>query len=225
MKDIAKAAISILLVAATSLFGILFIKNIPYDEILLKESVNYKSQVIVRTEDDRTGRGVVFEIGDDYIDILTSKHLLSDSFNPVVELGDYTLAGAQITFFFADYDAAILRVSGDDFHNILSKVEAAQIMTFTEYENLKRADAVFYADNLREKDRNFREGKWIDSYEYVEELECETGIFTGKVDFGMSGEGLFDINGKLIGIIIGSGDYEGAVVPGYMLLEGMENNE
>ena len=43
MKDIAKAAISILLVAATSLFGILFIKNIPYDEILLKESVNYKS--------------------------------------------------------------------------------------------------------------------------------------------------------------------------------------
>lgn len=225
MKDFIKAAISILLIAATSFFGIVFIKNISYDEFLAEKRVDYKCQVTVKTENSKVGRGVVFRIGEDYIDILTSKHLVSDSFTPVVEMGDYTVVNANITFFYADYDAAILRVSGEGFDKIVSKVEEAYVMTQTEYDSLKRSDAVFFADNIHDEVKSYREGQWIVPYEYLEELECETGIFAGKVDYGMSGEGLFDINGNLIGIIIGSGDYEGAVIPGYKLLNEVDINE
>ena len=60
-------------------------------------------------------------------------------------------------------------------------------------------------------------GKWLDSEEFVYELSEDVGLFAGEVLPGMSGEGLFDENDRLIGMIIAANETEGAVIPAYKL--------
>lgn len=196
--------------------GMLFIKDAA-DEIGLMEK-GYRNLCQVNVYAGiKNGRGIIIDTTDDYIDIVTSKHLVSEENNVSIEFGNKGKVDAEVVYYYSNTDAAIIRVMREDSDFYIKGAKAPEIMSKSDYESYSLSSKVYFANNIYDVSLDVAEGLWISSDEFVYELSEDVGLFSGEVLPGMSGEGVFDEDDRLIGMIIAANETEGAVIPAYEL--------
>ena len=196
--------------------GMLFIKDAA-DEIGLMEK-GYRNLCQVNVYAGiKNGRGIIIDTTDDYIDIVTSKHLVSEENNVSIEFGNKGKVDAEVVYYYSNTDAAIIRVMREDSDFYIKGAKAPEIMSKSDYESYSLSSKVYFANNIYDVSLDVAEGLWISSDEFVYELSEDVGLFSGVVLPGMSGEGVFDEDDRLIGMIIAANETEGAVIPAYEL--------
>ncbi len=222
MKEINKKEALILTPAclvcilAVSLFGLFVIKD-AYSEVGLKDE-GFRNLIQVKVHSlDKSGMGVVIGVEEDYIDILTTKHLTDASAVAEAEFGNGGRAEGYMVYFYPDHDAAILRIQRKDSDHDFKGAKKTEVLSKSEYEKIPLSQKVYYLSDHTDMGKKFETGKWLEGNTFIYEIQEEAGIFSGEVIPGMSGAGLFDENDKMVGMIIAASDKEGAVTPAYIL--------
>lgn len=175
--------------------------------------------VRVRREDSdawtASGSGVVWQVEKHDLWIVTAGHVLSGAGGKsrvYVEFGEDV---AECLWYETaeDVDLAFLRIDGEALPERLKTKLAAAVTDKESYDGLRASDAVWTA--------GFREGSLVrydgvleDPWIYVEDFEQYMMLAECEIAQGMSGGGLYDGAGNLIGIVCGvSEEGELAAVP------------
>ena len=216
IKNLILCIVSFMSIIVIFLVGMLYIKDAA-DEIGLMEK-GYRNLCQVNVYAGiKNGRGIIIDTTDDYIDIVTSKHLVSEENNVSIEFGNKGKVDAEVVYYYSNTDAAIIRVMREDSDFYIKGAKAPEIMSKSDYESYSLSSKVYFANNIYDVSLDVAEGLWISSDEFVYELSEDVGLFSGEVLPGMSGEGVFDEDDRLIGMIIAANETEGAVIPAYEL--------
>lgn len=226
-KEIIKSCISICCILFVFLFGMLFIKDAANDLSVTNPRYRNRTQVTIK-DNDKSGRGVIFDEDDEYIYILTGKHVVSDTVTPIVCFGNHSSCFGETYYYFAEDDAALVRVKNEDAKELIKVKPVNRIASETDYSLYSKGGKVYWLDGIYDDNLSFLEGTWVESNRYLPEFGEYTGIFEGNVSAGMSGEGVFDEDGELMGIIVAADDSTGAVFPAYKLIRFLkegQNNE
>ena len=216
LKNLILFIVSVLSIFVVFAVGIVYIKPAAGEIGLMEKGYRNLCQVNVYAG-IKNGRGIIIGVEDDYIDIVTSKHLVSEENNVSIEFGNKGRTDAEVVYYYNDTDAAIIRVNREDSDFYLKGAKAPEIMPKSDYESLPLSRSVYFAKDIYDVTLEVSEGKWLSSKEYVYELSENVGLFAGEVLPGMSGEGLFDENDRLVGMIIAANETEGAIKPAYEL--------
>ncbi|MBO4784231.1 MAG: trypsin-like peptidase domain-containing protein [Lachnospiraceae bacterium] len=216
IKNLILCVVSFMSIIVIFVLGMIFIKDAA-DEIGLMEK-GYRNLCQVNVYAGiKNGRGIIIGVEEDYIDIVTSKHLVSEENKVSIEFGNKGKTDGEVVYYYPSNDAAIIRVKREDSDFYIKGAKAPDIMPESDYESIPLSRSVYFADDIYDVTLEVSVGKWLDSEEFVYELSEDVGLFAGEVLPGMSGEGLFDENDRLIGMIIAANETEGAVIPAYKL--------
>lgn len=215
-KNIILLTVSVLSILAVFAVGMMYIKDAAEEIGLMEKGYRNLCQVNVYAG-IKNGRGIIIGAEDDFIDIVTSKHLVSEENKVSIEFGNKGRVDAEVVYYYNTSDAAIIRVMREDSDFYLKGAKAPEIMSKNDYESFPISRKVYFAKDIYDESLDVSEGKWLTSDEFVYELSADVGLFAGEVLPGMSGEGLFDENDRLVGMIIAATDTEGAVLPAYEL--------
>lgn len=188
-----------------------FVIKKEYEDIKPLEK-GYKNLTMVTVlSNEKSGRGIIYEVSDSNVCILTSKHLVADNIYPVVEFGDSYVKAANVSYYFKQMDAALLAVEKDEF--ISNYLYPPKSIGREEYFELPAETPVYFADVIRDENITVLQGKLIEKDVDEEGLEQRVGLFEGEVVAGMSGGGVFDEKGRLIGMIVATDGKYGAFIP------------
>ena len=215
-KNFILLTVSVLSILAVFVVGMIYIKDAAEEIGLMEKGYRNLCQVNVYAG-IKNGRGIIIGAEDDFIDIVTSKHLVSEENKVSIEFGNKGRVDAEVVYYYNTSDAAIIRVMREDSDFYLKGAKAPEIMSKNDYESFPISRKVYFAKDIYDESLDISEGKWLTSDEFVYELSADVGLFAGEVLPGMSGEGLFDENDRLVGMIIAATDTEGAVLPAYEL--------
>lgn len=216
VKNLILCIVSFMSIIVVFAVGMIFIKDAA-DEIGLMEK-GYRNLCQVNVYAGiKNGRGIVIDTTEDYIDIVTSKHLVSEENKVSIEFGNKGKVDAEVVYYYLNTDAAIIRAMREDSDFYIKGAKTPEIMSKSDYESIPLSRSVYYSKDIYDVSLDVAEGKWLSSDEFVYELSEDVGLFMGDVLPGMSGEGLFDGEDRLIGMIIAANETEGAVIPAYEL--------
>lgn len=216
MKNLILCIVSFMSIIVIFVLGMLFIKDAADEIGLMEKGFRNLSQVNVYAG-IKNGRGIIIGNEEDYIDIVTSKHLVSEENKVSIEFGNKGKVDGEVVYYYPNTDAAIIRVKREDSDFYIKGAKAPKIMSKSDYESIPLSRSVYFAKDIYDVTLEVSVGKWLDSEEFVYELSEDVGLFAGEVLPGMSGEGLFDENDRLVGMIIAASETEGAVIPAYEL--------
>lgn len=219
-KTILKITVCFMTVIFVFLFGELYIKDADSSLFVIEPRMKNLAQVEI-VANDKTGCGVIYDITDDEIAILTSKHVVEDTSTPKVVFGDGCNTSGAVRYYFKDADAALLYVTKTDWMSdyLFAPKRAAAV----EYDSMELCDEVFYAKGMRDDIISLEKGTLFSKYADIG-LEQQVGLLDGEVLPGMSGEGVFDKEGCLIGIMVASDGKYGAFIPAYILDNEIKKN-
>ena len=206
------------MIAFVIIFGFCYIKDAAKDIGIMDEGYRNLSEVNIYAG-IKNGRGFIIRVEDDYLDIITSKHLVSENNIVTIEFGNKGRTEGEAVYYYREIDAAVIRVKREDFEHDLKGATAIEPLSKGEYDSIPLNKKVLFTLTFFDTDQEVSEGNWYSSHEYIAELGYEAGIFLGEVKPGMSGAALFDEEDKLVGMIIASNDLKGAIIPSYEIME------
>lgn len=212
-KTILKITVCFMTVIFVFLFGELYIKDACSSLFVIEPGYKNLAQVKV-SANDKFGAGVIYDITNEEIVILTSKHVVDETSTPVVTFGDGYSVNANVRYYFKEMDAALIYVEKrEGMSEYLYAPERADAVI---YDSMELCDEVFYANGMSDKNLTLLKGTLFSQYADIG-LEQKVGLLEGEVLSGMSGEGVFDKEGRLLGIIVAADDRYGAFIPSYMM--------
>lgn len=184
--------------------------EIPAGELVenLKASV-VKIEAEVTDASDETftiaGSGVIINVTDAYVDIVTAHHVVELTAEPQVFFYDGSCVAGSVLAYGKQNDIAFVRVdktllSSEMKQAVCGDRDAYNALSLQEDVYLIGSSATVAGDvitgQVKEKDR------FVELFQN-EMLMCEAGVHNG-----MSGGGVFKTDGKLMGIIVGTDDVD-----------------
>ena len=156
-----------------------------------------------------SGSGVILEITDSYVDIVTARHVVEQTATPQITFYEGSCVTGSVLAYGRQNDVAFVRVDRTVFlPDDEIKVNPAVCGDNADYNLLEPQKDVyligsstvvagdFVTARVKEKD------KFIELFQN-EMLLCDTTVYNG-----MSGGGVFLTDGKLMGVIVGTGDVD-----------------
>ncbi len=190
-----------------------------WGEIGLDELIENLRPSIVRIEAEATdesgtaitlgGSGVVIEITDSYIDIVTASHVVEQTAKPLVYFyGGSTVRGSVLAY--GKYnDVAFVRVEITDVpEGVIGAISEAHIADNEDYTALAIEENVYMLGSSVRVAEDVVNGTIKDKEIFVTLFQNEMLVCDGAVTDGMSGGGTFDAKGRLIGILVGTNDVD-----------------
>ncbi len=175
---------------------------------------------VVRIEAGKLfGSGIIFAVRQDEIILLTNRHMIEPG-EPVVMFQDGISAQADVMGCSDKYDMGFLRVKFSDLGDYT--VDSCQNVRYneTEFGNLEPGDDLFILGSADYPAGNLFYGIIGSPSVYMEDFGTEMLWAYCEVKPGMSGSGVFDQDGCLIGIVCGGNEEkEAAVLPLDKILE------
>lgn len=208
----------IIVIIFVALFGTFFIKDAANDLAIMTPGFRNLTQVIIHA-DGKLGRGVIIYSDNEYVGILTAKHVVSNDPDPVVEFGNEERAQATVWYYYSEHDAAIIQVDKSQMEVLDISPKPAEILSKDEYGKLTQGEEVFYGSNLLDTQLEVATGTWVEGDRFIDIVQENAGVYEGTVTSGMSGTGVFTKNGKLIGIIVAADETTGVVIPAYRIVD------
>lgn len=159
---------------------------------------------IVRIEANNLyGSGVVFEETEDYFLIITNSHLLNQNVVRVSFFDGSSCDATKVSEYQSKYDLSFLKVDKKNLDN--STKDVCQRVSYDKeiYLEMKPGDDLFIMGFSDYPTGNLSIGTIGNKSIYIEEFDSEMLWVYGEVIPGMSGSGVFDKYGNLIGIVCG----------------------
>jgi len=221
ISAILQIIISLIFLIAVSTVGLVFIKGSTDNLTPLSIGYRNRSQVTIHN-DIKTGRGIIVNETDEYIDIITAKHLVeyvSDEAGLIVETSDKKEIPAELVYNFKNSDSAVIRINKSDSDAFIPHPIISDYLGEDEYNAITPGTTVYYLDGIYDDDFCVSEGIWSDGGSYIVDFGIIAGVFNGTVRPGMSGEGVYTEDGEWIGMIIAASDEEGALIPAHEIMK------
>lgn len=165
------------------------------------------------------GSGIIFSMRQEEILLLTNRHMIEPA-QPVVIFQDGIRAEAEVIGYSEKYDLVFLRVSLSDLGYYT--VERYRYVRYdeTEFRELRPGDDLFILGSADYPAGNLFYGIVGNCSVYMEDFGTEMLWAYCEVKPGMSGSGVFDKDGRLIGMVCGgNNEKEAAVLPLDKILE------
>mgnify|MGYP002520758409 CR=1 FL=1 len=161
-----------------------------------------------------SGQGVLYSCKEENAYILTAGHMML-GMNIGAECDvTYGVSGdtkkATLLYLSENADIAILQAAKDDFKG--AKQAAFEV---SRYDALKEGDAVSFLCYEEGADVSVTEGTVTDTWIYLDDFSINMMLVEAETHSGMSGCGVYDAEGYLVGILCGSSEdgTEAAILP------------
>lgn len=159
------------------------------------------------------GSGIIFDMRQEEILLLTNRHMIEPA-EPVVVFQDGIRAEAEVIGYSEKYDVGFLRVKLADLGYYTAERYRCVRYNETEFEKLEPGDDLFILGSADYPAGNLFFGIIGNCSVYMEDFGTEMLWAYCEVKPGMSGSGVFDKDGRLIGIVCGGNEEkEAAVLP------------
>lgn len=221
LGTIIQIIISVIALTLASVAGLVFIKGSTDNLTPLSVGYRNRSQVTIHN-DIKTGRGIIVNETDEYIDIVTAKHLvenITDEAGLIVETSDKKEIPAELVYQFKNSDSAVIRIQKSDSDAFIPHPIISNYLSEDEYNAITPGTLVYYLDGIYDDDFSVSEGIWSDGASFIVDFSIIAGVFNGTVRPGMSGEGVYTKDGEWVGMIIAASDEEGALLPAYEIMK------
>ncbi|MCM1153797.1 MAG: serine protease [Roseburia sp.] len=189
---------------------------------------NVKDSVVLVHMENAYGSGVIWEMTPEMIIIASSKHVLEywdEAFSYVRFPQGYTATG-KVLGISQEYDIGFLAIDNAEFtYPELEKLRCAHGDMLL-YQAMQTGDEMFCAgagDEAQEGSGTYYPGTLESMWMYIEDFGEYMIYAHGYAEPGMSGGGVFDARGNLIGILTGAtADGETASLPLPVMIEAYE---
>lgn len=186
-----------------------------YGQISQEELIEHIKKSIVRIEvkvpdgaggeNTMVGSGVIIDITDDYVDIVTARHVVEQTAKPLVYFNGGSSVYGIVLAYGKESDVAFVRVEtgvlDEGIHESISKVKWVDNDA---YEALSLGEEVVLIGSVSEVAGSIQYGTLKEKEKFVELFQNHMLVCEASVAGGMSGGGTFSLDGKLIGIIVGT---------------------
>lgn len=166
--------------------------------------------VALKTETG-SGNGILWQIEEESVTILTVSHVAGDMVpGNTLEIDGNTTLAVEEVYVSKDFDLAFIRVKWQEGATTRSTVR----VDMKSFDSIETEDRIYASGSLNNSSY-IREGTVISNWIYMEDFGCHMlwGKMPDTVE-GMSGSGIFDINGFFSGILCGKTQKEEiAVLP------------
>ena len=213
--------ISVIALTFASVAGLVFIKGSTDNLTPLSQGYRNRSQVMIHN-DIKYGRGIIVNETDEYIDIVTAKHIvdtIDDEAGLIVETSDKKEIPAELVYQFKNMDSAVVRIQKSDSDAFIPHPVISYYLDEDEYYSITPGTPVYYLYGIYDDDFSLSDGIWSDGSTFIVELGIIAGVFNGSVRPGMSGEGVYTEDGSWVGMIIAASDKEGAFIPAHEIMK------
>ena len=221
ISAILQIIISLIFLIIVSTVGLFFIKGSTDNLTPLSIGYRNRSQVTIHN-DIKTGRGIIVNETDEYIDIVTAKHLVegvNDESGLIVETSDKKEIPAELIYNFKNSDSAVIRIKKSDSDAFIPHPIISRYLSEEEYSAITPGTTVYYLYGIYDDDFSISEGIWSDGGVFIVDYKIIAGLFNGYVIPGMSGEGVYTQDGAWVGMIIAASEKEGAIIPAYEIMK------
>lgn len=189
---------------------------------------NVKNSVVLLHMESAYGSGVIWELTPENIIIASSRHVLEywDETSSYVRFPQGYAVPGKILGISQEYDIGFLAIDNSEFD--LSELEKLCFVRWDmlSYQALQSGDEMFCIGAGREAEEGsgtFYQGTIADMWLYIEDFGEYMIYGYGYAEPGMSGGGVFDAKGNLIGILTGAtADGETATLPLPVMIEAYE---
>ncbi|NLL77532.1 MAG: trypsin-like peptidase domain-containing protein [Clostridiales bacterium] len=182
---------------------------------------NVKAGIVKISTGNFYGSGVIWEMNEKEIIIISNKHLLENwQEDGCITFWNGITSGGRIVKLSSLYDLGFLKVDIKDlaYEDLISLKEVKK--DETAYAGLKAGDAVFHVGSADGAGENMYEGTVASPFWYIKEFDSYMLYGFGFGKPGMSGGGTFDAYGNFVGMLTGGTDTdETASLPITSILE------
>lgn len=189
---------------------------------------NVQGSVVLLHMENAYGSGVIWELTPGNIIVASSKHVLEywDENSSYVRFSQgYTVSG-KLLGISQEYDIGFLAIDNTEFaYSVLEELCCVH-WDMLSYQTLQAGDDMFCigaGDGTAEGSSVYYQGTIADMWLYIEDFEEYMIYGYGYAEPGMSGGGVFDAKGNLIGLLTGAtADGETASLPLPVMIEAYE---
>lgn len=151
------------------------------------------------------GSGVIWRITDDTVTILSAKHLLQAAPACDVTFFEGEYYRAQVTDLCGDHDLAFAQIAVDQ----MDAQDVKQLRAVTPFQDTEvpsEGEQLYLYGSADYIAGVFLEGTLEEADIYLDDFQDEMLVGNAQVQEGMSGCGVFDAQGRLLGILAGGND-------------------
>ena len=182
---------------------------------------NVKTGIVQINAGNLYGSGVIWEMNEKEIVIISNKHLLEDwGEDGSIIFWNGRTSGGKLLKLSQKYDLGFLKVEVNDlgYEELISLKEVKR--EDTAYSRLKAGDVIFTAGSADGAGENMYEASVASPSWYIEEFDSYMLYGFGFAKPGMSGGGTFDAYGNFVGMLSGgTGGDETVSLPVTAILE------
>lgn len=166
-----------------------------------------------------SGTGVVYEISDSYVAIVTAAHVLTGAKQVTITFCNQEKVVSDKIYLDENADCGFILVSMDD--EVSEKLfEVCEVQKNRDvFDKIMSEQGVFVTDLEADNTLKCRYATIIDSWIFFEDFDEYMMLLSGTASAGMSGSGVYDENGVLLGILCGKNDKEELAVLPYSILD------
>lgn len=182
-----------------------------------------RKQTVKITCGEKHASGIIYEINDDSVILLTAGHLCGDYEQGIIEFSTGNAGFGDIEVVTETPDMAILSFSREYLEeSILVNLRDSKV-SLDEFDKLSLEDEVWLMGSSVSVANNTTKCRVASKDFYVDEFDARMLYLYGDVFPGMSGCGVFNNDGYLIGILVGGTEGGEAVcVPLSQIIQVME---
>lgn len=182
------------------------------DEQVLLDTI---SPAVVRIENDKLfGSGVIWQISKDMIYIATNRHLIENSREVTVLFMDGIDTLGEVLYLSEEYDLGFIGIKVEDFGYFTLEDYRYVYYNETNFQALELGAELFILGSADYPAGNLYYGTIANLSIYMEDFETNLLWAYCQVKPGMSGSGVFDKSGNMIGMVCGGNENsEAAVIP------------
>lgn len=188
------------------------------EENIDKAVLENQAAVVQVRAGNTCGSGVLWDVRGDKLIVATAAHVLSEEESGTVQFMDESEAAFELFYQDREKDAAFLRIALSDISD--KTREALRMVSTSErcYRKLKKGTEIGFA-GMEENKPITSTGTVIDKNWYVADFPNEMLYMKCYAQSGMSGCGIFDAHGHLVGILSGGNGEESVGVSVEMMEE------
>lgn len=155
------------------------------------------------------GNGVILEVAEDYIDIVTARHVVEETAKPLVYFYDGSLAYGSVLAYGKQNDVAFVRVEVQAMaQGVDESIQPAKCADNDYYDAVQPEAEIIMLGSATIVSDTVLPGKVKETELYIDLFGNHMLICDVPVNDGMSGGGTFSTDGRLLGIIVGTNDVD-----------------
>jgi S1-C subfamily serine protease len=208
-KNIVIATLAVLLFAIVA--GIVIAFCLPGNLTEEERIAKLRDSSVMIHVDGASGSGVIVKKTEEAVFIVTCAHLMTEYDQGIVTLVNGMTIFGDVVSFSEEKDLCILKVRSEYIdEDLYAEMKPADISKKA-FKKLKKDDEVYIAGSALAVGSNIVKGEFKEKEYYVPEFDMEMLYIYAETMPGLSGCGVFDKDGNLIGILAGGSDNAEAV--------------